>query len=443
MSGPYLLAMFSAALAMAPRQDAPASSSPTAPFRFDFGPGAASPGFLRVIEETIYSSGRGYGFDLDSKVECFDRGGSAEADRDLCRSRGSFFFSVRVPEGNYRVVATLGDPAMRSVTTVKAESRQLMIERVETERGQFEQRSFSVNVREHRIRGGGEVRLKGREVGALRWDDKLTIEFGNDSPALAALEIVPIDHMTTVYLAGDSTVTDQTVEPWAAWGQMLPRFFGPEVAVANHAESGETLKAFLAENRLAKIASQWKAGDYLFIQFNHNDQKPGASHLEPFAGYKEHLRHFMGEARKRGVTPVLVTSMLRRSFGPDGKVVNTLGEYPEAMRQVAREDGVALIDLFAASKTLYEALGPELSKRAFVHYPAGTFPGQEQELKDDTHFSNYGAYQLARAVVEGIKASVPALAKHLIEGTLTFDPARPDPVLKWSLPTTPFRPARP
>jgi lysophospholipase L1-like esterase len=438
MNGPHLHAAFAAAVSLIPGQDASASAV-KGPWRFDFGPGAVAPGFVRVVEETRYSADRSYGFDLDSIVECFDRGGSAESDRDLCRSSGSFFFSARVPEGNYRVVATFGDPAMPSVTTVKGESRQLMVERVETKPGQFVKRSFSVNVRERRIQGGGEVRLKDREIGALRWDDKLTLEFGNESPALASLEITPDDTGTTVYLAGDSTVTDQTTEPWAAWGQMLPRFFGPEVAIANHAESGETLKAFVAENRLAKIASQWKRGDYLFIQFNHNDQKPGANHLDAFTGYKEHLKRFIVDARKRGVTPVLVTSMLRRSFDAEGKIINTLAEYPEAMRQVAAEDGVALIDLFVASKSFYEALGPERSKKAFVHYPAGTFPGQEQELKDDTHFNNYGAYELARAVVEGIRRHLPALAKHLTKDMPAFDPARPDAAETWSLPATPIR----
>jgi lysophospholipase L1-like esterase len=438
MIGPHLHAALAAGLSLMPGQQASASAD-KGPWRFDFGPGAAAPGFVRVAEETRYSAERGYGFDLGSTVECFDRGGSAKSDRDLCRSSGSFFFSVRVPEGNYRVVATLGDVPTRSVTTVKAESRQLMVERVETKPGQFVKRSFSVNVRESRIQGGGEVRLKDREIGALRWDDKLTLEFGNESPALASLEIIPVDNVTTVYLAGDSTVTDQTTEPWAAWGQMLPRFFGPEVAISNHAESGETLKAFVAENRMAKITSQWKPGDYLFIQFNHNDQKPGANHLDAFTGYKEHLRRFIVDARTHGVTPVLVTSMLRRSFDADGRIINTLADYPEAMRQVAGEDGVALIDLFVASKSFYEALGPERSKKAFVHYAAGTFPGQEQDLKDDTHFNNYGAYELARAVVQGIRARIPALAKHLTKDTPAFDPARPDPAETWFLPATPIR----
>ena len=314
-----------------------------------------------------------------------------------------------------------------------------MVERLETKTGQFEKATFIVNTRTSHIAGGGDVRLKDREIGVLHWDDKLTLEFSNARPTLRALEITPANDVITVYLAGDSTVTDQTAEPWAAWGQMLPRFFGPGLAIANHAESGETLKAFVSENRLAKVKSQMKPGDYLFIQFTHNDQKPGANYLEPFTTYKEHVKRFISEARERGVTPVLVTSMLRRNFGADGKIVNTLGDYPEALRQVASEEHVALIDLFVASKAFYEALGPEASKKAFVHYPAGTFPGQDQELKDDTHFNSYGAYELARAIVDGIKKDVPALAKHLVAGLPSFDPSHPDPVSDWKVPASPPR----
>jgi lysophospholipase L1-like esterase len=241
-----------------------------------------------------------------------------------------------------------------------------------------------------------------------------------------------------VYLAGDSTVVDQTDEPWTAWGQMLPRFFKPGVAISNQAESGETLKAFIAERRLAKILSTMKPGDYLFIQFTHNDQKPGPDHVDAATDYKSYLRLYINEARLRGATPVLVTSMNRRSFGPDGKIVNTMGDYPDSMRQLARDENVPLIDLNAMSKAFYEAMGPDNSTRAFVHYPAGTFPGQTAELKDDTHFNSYGAYELAKCIVEGIKSDQLGIAKFLIGDTPPFDPAHPDPVALWNLPPTPF-----
>lgn len=196
--------------------------------------------------------------------------------------------------------------------------------------------------------------------------------------------------------------------------------------------------AFMGEKRLDKIMSTIKAGDYLFIQFTHNDQKPGRNHLDAFTGYKQYLKLYMDGARNKGATPVLVTSMNRRDFDKDGKVVNTLGDFPEAMRQEAAQEHVALIDLNAMSKDFYEALGPENSKKAFVQYPAGTFPGQTAELKDNTHFNDYGAYELAKCIVKGIEENKLGLTKFLVSGLAPFNPSHPDPLGDWSLPIDPF-----
>ena len=337
------------------------------------------------------------------------------------------------------MTVTLGG-AGASTTTVKAEARRLMLERVRTRPGEVVTRTFTVNVRTPRIAGSDSVRLKAREVGSATWDDRLTLEFNGTRPALRALRVESARRRpVTVYLAGNSTVVDQTSEPWAAWGQMIPRFFrAGEVVVANHAESGETLKAFVAERRLEKVLGTMRAGDYLFVEFAHNDQKPGPAHAEPFTTYTDLLRRFIAEARARGATPVLVTSTQRRNFDAAGKVVNTLGDYPAAMRQTAAEERVPLVDLNAMSERFYEALGPERSKAAFVHYPAGTFPGQAAELRDDTHFSNYGAYQLARMVVQGIRDAGLPLARHLHPDVPRYDPSRPDPVDRFDLPPSPF-----
>lgn len=133
--------------------------------------------------------------------------------------------------------------------------------------------------------------------------------------------------------------------------------------------------------------------------------------------------------------------MHRRNFDDEGKVINIHGDYPEAMRQTAREEKVALIDLHAMSEAFYEALGPEGSKKAFVHYPLGTFPGQNRELKDNSHFNNYGTYELAKCIVEGIKANKLGIAKFLVDDVPPFDPAYPDPVESWSLLVSPKRTA--
>lgn len=218
---------------------------------------------------------------------------------------------------------------------------------------------------------------------------------------------------------------------------MLPRFFRPGVAIANHAESGESLKSFIGEERMAKVLETIRPGDYLFIQFAHNDQKPGPAHVDAFTTYKEYLLRYINAAREKHAFPVLVTSMLRRRFDANGKIINTLEDYPEAMRQLAKEQKVALIDLNAMSKTLFETLGPEGTLEAFVHYPAHTFPGQDQELKDDTHFNSYGAYELARCVVQAIRESNLGLKPYLVTDIGDFDPAHPDSVQKWNFPNSP------
>ncbi len=206
--------------------------------------------------------------------------------------------------------------------------------------------------------------------------------------------------------------------------------------ISNQAESGETIRSFVVEKRFDKIFSTLESGDYLFMQFAHNDQKPGKG-LVTIPDYKELLRKYIKLARDHEAIPVLVTSMNRRNFDSDDKIVQTLGDYPAAMREVAQEDHVALIDLNVMSKLLFEALGPEGTLKAFVHYPANTFPGQAEELKDDTHFTDYGAYELARCVVKGIEDARLPLAKSLRHGLMDINPSKPDDPAAWTMPLDP------
>ncbi|MDP4277004.1 MAG: rhamnogalacturonan acetylesterase, partial [Bacteroidota bacterium] len=134
----------------------------------------------------------------------------------------------------------------------------------------------------------------------------------------------------------------------------------------------------------------------------------------------------------------LVTSMHRRSFAPDGTIINTLLEYPDAVRKLAADEHVALIDLNAMSKILYETWGPDESVKAFVHYPANTFPNQPKALEDNTHFNSYGGYELAKCVVEGIRKAIPELFKYIRPDYTGFDPAKPDSPASFSIPSSPF-----
>jgi lysophospholipase L1-like esterase len=409
---------------------------------FDFGTRDVEQGYIQVVPSMKYSESRGFRFLTDSVIYSVKRNRDDALKSDFCIAKNPFIFAVDVPEGNYDVFVTLGDYESKSMTTIKAESRRLMLEKIGTESGEFKKIVFTTNVRYSQIDSVTSVKLKPREIKHLNWDKRLSIEFNDQNPCICGVEIVKTTKPITIFLAGNSTVTDQKLEPWAAWGQMLPRFFkSGEVVVANHAESGESLKSFIGENRLKKLFSTTKAGDYLFIQFGHNDpKKQSDSYVEPFVGYKKYLKLFIDKARQNSVIPVLVTPMHRRHFDENGMIVNTHGDYPAAMCETAKEENVPLIDLFEMSKEMFEAMGIEGSKKAFVHYPAGTFPGQNEELNNDTHFSNYGAYELAKCVVEGIKSNQIELEKYLVDDVQTFDPNHPDSFNSWNLPVSPLIP---
>jgi lysophospholipase L1-like esterase len=396
------------------------------PLKFDFGISNVANGYTEVLPTTLYSKETGYGFEPGAIIAGVDRGGRDALRGDFITGDQAFFFSVALPEGNYQVTVIFGDAQVATTTTVKAELRRLMLENVTTAPGKFATRSFTVNIRTPQIAGGGEVKLKDREkTSEIRaWDEKLTLEFNGSRPAVCGLEIRRAGNTPTVFLLGDSTVCDQPQEPYNSWGQMLTRFFKPGLAIANHAESGESLRSSLAARRLDKVLSLMKPGDYLFIQYGHNDQKEKGEGVGAFTTYKTDLKYFVAEARKRGAIAVLVTSVNRRNFSADGKIVSSLGDYPEAVRQVAKEERVPLIDLHAMSKTLYEALGQEKTGALFKE-------------GDGTHHSNYGSYQLAKCIVEGIRANRLAIGKYLVTEASRFDPNRPDPFATFKVPASP------
>ncbi len=412
----------------------------TAARRFDLGAGPAAAGWEAAPPDRLYTAGTGYGFEPGSAVVAVQNGRDPLTG-DFVTSTGPFLFSVAVPEGDYRVTVVLGDARAASATTVKAEARRLMLEDVRTSRRTV-RRSFVVNVRRPELPapptnapGGLAVRLKPREQGSPTWDDKLTLEFAGGAPKVAAIEIEPVT-VPRVFLMGDSTVTDQRYEDGASWGQMLPRFLDDQVSVANHAESGETLKSFITELRLDKVLSQLRPGDWAFIQFGHNDMKAQwpQTYAEAGTTYRSYLRTYIDEVRRRGGLPVLVTSPHRRTFGPDARIGDSHGDYPHAVRAVGREMGVPVVDLHPMSASFYEALGPERSRLAF-----------SDGGRDGTHHNNYGAYVLAQSVVEGVRRLNLPLARHVLPEVKAFDPARPLPPETFTLPRSladsPERPA--
>ncbi len=381
-------------------------------------------GFLTVRNQwPISAEGLTYGLN-----------GQFDLKQDYLTSDESFSFSLRLAEGNYIVKVLVGGKSEKAITTIKAESRRLMVLNHVTPLGTVDTLTFVVNIRSARINENDSIRLKSREFDYLNWDQYLTLEFGGERPCIQSVMIEKREDLPTIFLAGNSTVVDQEREPWASWGQMFPYFLKPEIAVANFAESGESLRSFIAAGRLSKIESMIKPGDYLMVEFAHNDQKPGWTHVEAYTTYLEELMKFINLARAKGATPVLVTSTNRRKFDEEGNIINTLEDYPNAMRQLARKEKVHLVDLNDMSKTFYETLGVEASKRAFVHYAANTFPWQQQALADNTHFSTYGAFELAKCVIKGIKDSKDKIADLINQNYQGFDPAHPDPYEVWNWP---------
>lgn len=405
----------------------PAQSQPSDTWKFGFGTESAA-GVQAVSPDTRYDEKAGFGFEGEAKISG-SNGKGALGD-------GPFFFSAAVPEGNYDVKVTLGDPKVATNTTIKAEARRLMAHQIRTAPGEFKTVAFSVAVKRPRLESGRSLTLKSAQS-PLDWDDKLTLEFNGEKPIVSAIEIAPAAKSKTVFLAGDSTVTNQGGEPFVGWGQMLPRFFQSGVAVYNNAESGETLASFAAGNRLQKIWESAKPGDTLLIQFGHNDQKD--KNPNALQTYKTNLARYVKEARERELIPVLVMPMERRIWKEDALVLS-LGANAAATREVAEAEKVPLIDLNAASVQFINALGNGGSKAAFVHYPAETFPGQTKALRDDSHFNAYGAYELARIVADGIRAQKLDIAPFLTTDLPVFDPSKPDDATLLALPASPMTP---
>jgi lysophospholipase L1-like esterase len=309
--------------------------------------------------------------------------------------------------------------------------------------GQTKSFTFLVHLRDPRLPDGGMVRLKAREKEPILyvqwdesdestrrpflepdWDEKLTLEFSEAHPALQTIEITRAEKRVAVYLVGDSTMTDQMMEPWGAWGQQFPRWFKDPVVIANYAESGESARSFIGEKRWEKLMSEVQPGDFVLIQFGINDRGT------PLDQFKRFFVTFIDDTRARGATPVLVTSQNLRKLDANGKGVQTLGDYPRAMQEVAQAAHVTLLDLNAMSATLYEAIGATNLPKAFV---------------DGTHHNMYGAYEVAKCVVTLAQAAkLPFVAGHLADDWTPFDPMHPDPMDAFHLPRDPqLDPARP
>lgn len=334
---------------------------------------------------------------------------------------GDGALSLPMAEGNWLVTLDIGSDAHAGTTTIKAENRRLMLDRIASARGQHVVKRFVVHVHNASLGavplnapGGDHVRLTPAQAAQRNWDDRLTLEILGPGAAVRSVKVEPAQ-VPTLFTVGDSMVADHPTEPTGSWAQFLPAMLDDQLAVANYAESGATLKSFLADLRLDKALSLMKPGDVLMIQFGHNDQKTNwpQTYAEAGTTYRAYLAAYIAEARRRGATPVLVTSPERRNFDAQGHIVPSLGDYPKVMRDLAQAQKVPLVDLNRASITLYEALGPQRAPAMF-----------NDEGRDKTHYDNWGAWMAARIVADQLRGALPTLAPHITSAP--FDPARPE-----------------
>lgn len=383
-------------------------------WRFDFGAGKVAKGYQQVLPTSHYSEQSGFGLEGGVELESKPLDSSDLESQKSLFSKEPFFFSVALPEGNYRVKVFGGQHPL----TVKAELRRLLLQLVPSDHNATVSGEFTVNIRTPQISNGNTVRLKSREFeNEFRaWDEKLTLEFNGPVTCVSSLIIAPEPEAITVFLAGDSTVADQPHAPWASWGQMLTRFFKLGVAVANHAESGESISSSFGARRFEKIFDLMKPGDYLFLQFGHNDMKDKSR--DALSTYRKNLKELVQKTRDLGGHPVLVTSMERKS----GVFKQTLGDYPSKVREISAELEVPLIDLHKMSQRLYQALGNRL----------------DYAFQDGTHHNTYGSYLLAQCVIQGILDNQLALSEYVVDEFENFDPNAPVDIESFSIRESPL-----
>ncbi len=220
-----------------------------------------------------------------------------------------------------------------------------------------------------------------------------------------------------IYTIGDSTMAeyDSTRFPLTGWAEMLQPLFNKNVTVHNHGKSGRSTKSFRDLGHWQTVLDSLKQGNYVIIQFGHNDEKEYDStrYTIPGGSYNDNLKRFIKETRAKGAIPILATSIRRRKFDEEGKLLDTHGKYPDAVRKVAKEENVPLIDLQKMTKVLIENLGVEGSKKLFMNFEPGQYPVYPEGKKDNTHLTEYGAKEISKLVAKEIKSLKLELKNYL------------------------------
>lgn len=222
----------------------------------------------------------------------------------------------------------------------------------------------------------------------------------------------------TLFLIGDSTMANKenpNKNPEHGWGQMLPPFLTSGIEIQNHATNGRSSKSFRTEGRWDKVMSQLKKGDFVIIQFGHNDQKvnDSARFTNPYTQYRANLERYVNEVRTKGAVPILMTSIVRRNFNENGVLVDTHKEYPLVVRMIANDLKVPFVDLQLQTEQLEISYGPEKSKKLHLHYRKGEDPYYPEGKDDDTHLSKLGAESVAKLAVYSLKNLKTGLEKYI------------------------------
>jgi lysophospholipase L1-like esterase len=366
-------------------------------YHFDFGINETEPGYTKIRPDTRYSPETRFGFSSDSIVFGRSRVGADSLRSDFCIPQRAVFL-LDIPDGIYRITLLLGDALADTSTVIRAGDGKYVLDILNVPAGQYVRESFAM-----RIIGG-----------------QLKLSFSGAAPRMNAIDVEADNEALVLYLAGDSTVTDQGEAgyPYAGWGQLLPRCFKAGLVVDNRAISGRSSKSFIEEGDLDKIASVIRPRDYLFIQFGHNDSKGDEGrHTEPFTTYKEYLLQMITAAREEGAYPVLVTPVHRRRFDHLEAIVDSHGDYLTAMKELAENEQIPLIDLAEKSRKLFEAYGVKGTKDLFMWSYPGEYILHPVGVQDNTHFQILGARLLADLIVEGIReAGLNDLMIHLRQG---------------------------
>jgi lysophospholipase L1-like esterase len=220
-----------------------------------------------------------------------------------------------------------------------------------------------------------------------------------------------------IFMIGDSTMANKPEKaiPEYGWGQVLHCFFNDSIVVDNHAQNGRSSKSFIDEKRWETVLSKLQKGDYVIIQFGHNDEKSDTvRHTVPFGSYKKNIEKFITETKQKGAIPILCSSIVRRDFDEKGVLKDTHGDYIVAARQVAKETDVYFIDMEAKTRKVEQSMGPEGSKELHLFFKENIYPLRPKKLEDNTHLSQLGAFTVAGLALEGMRELNIPLVKYTI-----------------------------